>query len=118
MTSKTCEPTSLTAARLLKTKREALLKKRVMDDLRTLAQAGNPIWYYKAQEVGRRGIPDIIACVNGLFVALELKAEGEVPTPLQAMMLANMVKAGSKKAVVVMPSTWPAILDEVKELLK
>ena len=33
------------------------------------------IWFYRTQMGQQSGLPDIIACVNGMFVGLELKRE-------------------------------------------
>lgn len=42
-------------------------------------------WYVKffANSYTRSGIPDILACVNGHFVAIEVKASTGKPSPLQ-----------------------------------
>jgi hypothetical protein len=59
---------------------EGLLKDRVLADLRQLPKT----YARKIQQVSRRGIPDILACVNGNFVALELKRDAKLkPDALQ-----------------------------------
>ena len=42
-------------------------------------------WYVKyfANRMTKSGIPDILACVNGYFVAIEVKAEKGKPSELQ-----------------------------------
>ena len=42
-------------------------------------------WYVKyfANRNTRAGVPDILACVNSRFVAIEVKAENGKPTELQ-----------------------------------
>ena len=42
----------------------------------------------------RVGTPDIIACVNGYFVAVEVKAENGKPSELQLYHLEQIRKAG------------------------
>ena len=42
----------------------------------------------------RVGVPDIIACVNGHFVAVEVKAENSKPSELQLYHLDEIRKAG------------------------
>jgi len=49
---------------------ETKFKESVQDHLELLKPH---IWYYKAQQVSVRGIPDIILCVCGKFFAWELK---------------------------------------------
>ena len=51
-------------------------------------------WYYKTQEVSRRGIPDIIMCLRGYFIAIELKKDDkEKPEALQEYVLKKISKA-------------------------
>jgi len=47
-----------------------------------------------ANGFGRAGIPDIIACMDGHFVAIECKAGKGVTTALQDRELDNIVKHG------------------------
>lgn len=41
------------------------------------------VWSVKTIATNKGGVPDIICCVNGLFVAFEIKAKGREATPLQ-----------------------------------
>lgn len=50
--------------------------------------------YYKASDRYQKGISDIIACVGGIFVAMELKAEDEEATPHQKLFIKEIVRAG------------------------
>jgi len=61
-------------------------------------------WVYKppAGPHGRRGVPDLLICYHGRFLALELKMPGNTATPLQQRELASVVHAGGM-AVVVQP---------------
>ena len=45
----------------------------------------NNIWALKTWSNGiqRQGIPDLLCCINGFFVAVELKAERGKPSKLQ-----------------------------------
>lgn len=40
------------------------------------------------------GTPDILACVNGHFVAIEVKAENGKPSELQLYHIEQIIKAG------------------------
>lgn len=51
---------------------ETLFKEKVQARLRNVPNS----WFEKIQQVGKRGTPDILGCVNGFFVALELKIPG------------------------------------------
>jgi hypothetical protein len=46
--------------------------------------------------LGRSGIPDIIACYNGKFLAIECKAGKNKPTPLQERELNRIMNAGGE----------------------
>lgn len=48
----------------------------------------------------RRGVPDLIVCYRGRFMALEVKRPGGKPTPLQAETLGKINTAGGITAVV------------------
>ena len=51
------------------------------------------------------GVPDILACVNGHFVAIEVKAENGATSYLQDHNVAKIKEAGGV-AVVVKPSDF------------
>ena len=58
-----------------------------------------------------RGLPDIIGCLNGQFIALEVKRPGEEPRKLQEKMLRTLASAGAVTATVYG-------VDDVREVLK
>ena len=49
---------------------------------------------------GSSGVPDIVACIDGIFVGIECKAKGNKPTKLQLKNLQQIVDAGGFAAVV------------------
>lgn len=65
-------------------------------------------WVLKTHEVSRRGIPDIILCLDGAFVALELKIEGGETDMLQQYELGAIRKAGGI-AMAVTPKTFKKV---------
>lgn len=50
--------------------------------------------------MGRSGVPDIICCVNGRFLGIECKANGNKPTALQQRELAAIANAGGIALVI------------------
>lgn len=80
-------------------------------------------WFLKVVPTGRgrRGIPDILCCYRGIFVALEVK-RGDVPlsasqpTELQKVELAAIKRAGGISAVVRSVDDAAEILDQVDNL--
>lgn len=53
----------------------------------------------------KNGIPDILACVNGYFVAIEVKAQNGKPSELQIYTI-NEIRKSNGFAMVVYPSGW------------
>ena len=49
---------------------------------------------------GASGVPDIVACLDGKFIAVEAKANGNKPTMLQLKNLKSIVAAGGYAFVV------------------
>jgi hypothetical protein len=91
---------------------ETIFKERAMRDLK---KKFKNIWFVKTQMVVKRGIPDLLICLNGWFIAIELKCDGEVPTPLQEWNLQHIAHAGGM-AFVVDPSGWLDLLDVLQNL--
>lgn len=62
-------------------------------------------WHVKffANSFTKSGIPDILACVNGYFVAIEVKAQNGKPSELQLYNIRKIREAGGF-AVVLYPS--------------
>lgn len=54
---------------------------------------------------GKSGVPDIVACINGTFIGIECKANGNKPTALQLKNLNAIVAAGGYAFVVDEQST-------------
>jgi Holliday junction resolvase len=61
---------------------------------------------------GRSGVPDVIACYRGKFIAVEVKAGDNKPTALQERELSQIKKRGGVALVVNEKN-----LDELHDLL-
>lgn len=46
------------------------------------------------------GVADLLCCIGGVFVALEVKKKGNEPTPIQFAFLRSIRRAGGKAGVV------------------
>jgi len=68
-------------------------------------------WKEHGGMYGTAGIPDIIACVNGRFVAFEVKTASGKATKLQEATIRKILNAGGVAAVV-------RSVDEVKVILE
>lgn len=63
----------------------------------------------------KSGIPDILACVNGYFVGIEVKADNGKPSPLQLHNITKIRQAGGF-AFVLYPSAFEKFKDFVYQL--
>ena len=63
-------------------------------------------WCEKIQQVTINGTPDFLCCINGHFVAIELKkSKYDKESKLQKYKLARITKAGGI-SIVVSPEGW------------
>jgi hypothetical protein len=62
------------------------------------------------QEVG---IPDLLCCYRGRFVGLEVKQPGEKPSPVQRVVLYEIVSAGGYASVVSSVKMAESLLAEI-----
>lgn len=76
-------------------------------------------WFVKffANRMTKKGIPDILACVNGYFVGIEVKAQNGRPSALQRHHCSEIRKAGGF-AFVVYPSGWEQLKKFISDLKK
>jgi hypothetical protein len=92
-------------SRVMAKKPETLFKERIRPDLAAIPRT----WFMKTQMLALLGIPDFILCINGYFVALELKKDFKSRTSkLQLYVLEKIVNAGGI-AAVVSPENWDTI---------
>lgn len=76
---------------------ETPLRKKILKRLR---EEGG-FWYHPAgNPMTMAGIPDLIGCMNGMFVGLEVKRPGNQATQLQAYTLERIKAAGGVAGVV------------------
>jgi hypothetical protein len=91
---------------------ETKFKEKIFPYLKNLPNS----WFTKIQQRAIRGTPDFLGCVNGYFVALELKKdEDEDLDLLQEYNIRNILNAGGC-ALRVSPENWDEILDILSQL--
>lgn len=76
---------------------EAKVKAKVV---KVLKEFGVYYFYPVTGGFGRSGVPDIVCCVDGKFLAIECKAGKNKPTPLQEAEIAKIAAAGGQALVV------------------
>jgi Holliday junction resolvase len=89
---------------------ESKVKKRVREMLDKLG-----IYHFMppANGFGRAGIPDIIACMDGHFIAIECKAGSGKTTALQDLELSRIHNAGGTTYIA-----RESNIDELQQLLR
>ena len=75
----------------------------------------NGAWFVKyfANRMTKSGVPDILACVNGHFVAIEVKAETGKPSELQLYNVRKIQESGGVAMIL-----YPKDFDKFKQLIK
>ena len=64
--------------------------KAVQNLLKELRKLG---WFEKISDRYKAGIPDILGCIEGAFVSVEVKIDTNTTTPLQRFNLFEIIKA-------------------------
>lgn len=91
-------------------------EKKVKDKVKALLTSEGVYFFMPATHgFGRSGVPDIVACVNGLFLAIETKAGGNKPTALQIREI-ETIRRNNGVAVVVDETNWDMVRDMVRRL--
>lgn len=85
---------------------EQQIQKKIIDYLNRIGA-----YSVKTITVNRAGTPDILACLNGKFIAIEVKRLGKKATPLQEHHINEIKKAGGIAFVA-------CSVDEVKQGLE
>lgn len=73
-------------------------------------------WFESIQQKTIQGTPDLVGCVSGFFVALELKARDvDHASPLQKLKLHKIAQAGGM-GIVVSPGNADTVIEMLKQL--
>jgi Holliday junction resolvase len=91
-------------------------EKRVKTKVESILKAEGAYYFFPATHgYGRSGVPDIIACVDGHFLAVECKAGTNKPTALQVREIESIRLAGGV-AVVVNEANWDTLPELIRKL--
>ena len=86
---------------------ESKIQSKILSYLRTVPGC----WAVKVVEANRRGCPDILACANGRFIALEVKSStGRL----------SVLQQAEGRLIKITGGEWHVVrsVDDVKEILK
>lgn len=67
-------------------------ERAIVDSIRRLLR-NRGAWFIKTTGVAVAGVPDIVACYRGFFLAIEVKQPGRRPRPLQQHQLDRITAA-------------------------
>ena len=71
------------------------------------------IKYWAGSQFTKSGVPDILACVDGYFVAIEVKGPNGKPSELQLHTIKKIREAGGFAFVI-----YPSGFDEFKQFIR
>ena len=91
---------------------EGKVKAKVVKILR---EEGVYYFFPATHGYGRSGVPDVICCVAGKFLAIECKAGANKPTALQVHEIEQIRSAGGV-AVVVNEANWDSVREIIRKL--
>ena len=77
-------------------------EQEIVNDIKKYLQTIPNLFYWKEHggQFGTAGIPDIIVCYKGKFIAFECKRPGGKPTVLQKITINKIAKAGGIVKIV------------------
>lgn len=91
-------------------------EKKVKDKVVSILKDEGVYYFFPATHgYGRSGVPDIICCANGRFLAIECKAGTNKPTALQVREIETIRTAGGI-AVVANEQNWDSIRGLVRSM--
>lgn len=91
-------------------------EKKVKQSVEGVLKKEDVYYFFPATHgYGRSGVPDVVACVNGWFLAIECKANGNKPTALQVREIERIRRRGGV-AVVVDETNWDMLPELIRKL--
>ncbi len=90
---------------------------KIVKDKVVAAMKAEGVYYFfpATHGFGRSGVPDVVACVGGHFVAIECKAGKNKPTALQVREI-EAIRRANGTAVVVNEENWDMVPDMLRRL--
>jgi Holliday junction resolvase len=90
---------------------------KVKDQVREVLDSLGAYYFFPpANGYGRAGIPDVVACYKGHFIAIECKVANKEPTELQKRELSRITKCGGT-SFVANPTTVTQLKDFITYIL-
>lgn len=77
-----------------------------------ISEQGGWLVKFFANRMTKKGIPDILACVNGYFLAVEIKAQNGKPSELQIKKCKEIRSSGGQAFIL-----YPSGFNEFKKIV-
>lgn len=91
-------------------------EKKVKDKVVGILKSEGVYYFFPATHgFGRSGVPDIVCCVDGSFLAIECKAGGNKPTVLQEREI-TAIRNNKGTAIVIDEKNWETVRGVVHKL--
>ena len=91
-------------------------EKRVKDKVVAILKDEGAYYFFPATHgFGRSGVPDVVCCIHGRFLAIECKAGTNKPTALQVREI-EAIRSNGGTAVVVNEENWDMVRGLVRSL--
>ena len=90
---------------------ESSLLKQVVSYLKSLQKAGKPLFFFKTHG-DPIGIPDLLLCINGKFIGIELKTQTGRISKAQEYIKGKIESAGGKVFIVKTVSDLKNIIEK------
>jgi Holliday junction resolvase len=91
-------------------------EKKVKDKVVGILKEEGVYYFFPATHgFGRSGVPDIVCCVNGYFLAIEVKAGTNKPTALQVREI-EAIRRSNGIAVVANDQNWDMVRGLVRKM--
>jgi Holliday junction resolvase len=91
-------------------------EKKVKDKVVSILKSEGVYYFFPATHgFGRSGVPDIVCCVDGSFLAIECKAGGNKPTVLQEREI-TAIRNNKGTAIVIDEKNWETVRGVVQWL--
>lgn len=69
-------------------------EKYIQSNLIKFLNSQKKVWHIKTIVSNRVGCPDILCCIDGKFVAIELKSKAKTASKIQMLNIEKIIKAG------------------------
>ena len=91
-------------------------EKKVKDKVKRMLAERKAYYFMPATHgYGSSGVPDIIACLDGIFLGIECKAGTNKPTALQVHEI-EQIRSSGGVAVVVNEENWDSVREIIRSL--